>query len=248
MHEQEAIRMRQLEAELESLKAGDPLACSGRSTGSHRSRTGGRGSRSGVHLVADTISVMTDSSEHDADAQSTWSGSLTNSLGSLGFKTGVSRSHKAQTSIERDLMRQLEILQESKQIEVDELKMKLKQREATIDTLERTVQVQGETIAMLREGMDALTMENSQGHSMNRSGSDRLTKPSLSNSGRRRSSRRTEGVGEDSRSGDRTASRQMYHRQQASRSRSPAPTRPPSRRPDYLTSPGAGRRSRSSRR
>ena len=92
-----------------------------------------------------------------SSAQNKWRSSLSDSLKNLGGTRRWGRRPSAiQTSIEQDLMRQLEFLQDENLAMAEEIKLKLRQREAAIETLESTVVLQGQTIQDLRVEIDEL--------------------------------------------------------------------------------------------
>lgn len=112
--------------------------------------------------VFDGISVYPDG-EDDPSAMS-WSTStlFSDTFVSLGMSNwSQQREQRKQTKIERDLMRQLQVLQEDKVRTVSELELKLSQREAAIETLETALIVKDQTVQTIREELDELRFKPS---------------------------------------------------------------------------------------
>ena len=127
-------------------------------------------------ILLDAMSVITDdtaSSSIADDGSENWSASsaISSSFRNMGVGSpwGSARRQIAiQTKIEKDLMRQLEFMQDDKLATEQELKLKLRQREDAIGTLEATVVIQNQTIQNLRVEMDEIRKtyeESNRSHS-----------------------------------------------------------------------------------
>lgn len=111
--------------------------------------------------IPDLMSISTvdtvNSSLVDDNSSQNWSfGNSMMTLPGVGSWGAAKRQAAVQTQIEKDLMRQLEVMQQDKIFTEDDLKMKLRQREAAIETLEGMVMVQAQTIHNLRKKMEEM--------------------------------------------------------------------------------------------
>jgi len=100
-------------------------------------------------------------SKRSKSAASTASSSCANNVGSFIKKCSsmlVDQSDQ-RTEVENDFMNQLGVMEQDKKIAVNELKLKLQQREAAIDTLEKIVTLRDETVFSLREENERLKDE-----------------------------------------------------------------------------------------
>uniref|UniRef100_A0A7S2I0P3 Uncharacterized protein n=1 Tax=Helicotheca tamesis TaxID=374047 RepID=A0A7S2I0P3_9STRA len=100
-------------------------------------------------------------SKRSKSAASTASSSCANNVGSFIKKCSsmlVDQSDQ-RTEVENDFMNQLGVMEQDKKIAVNELKLKLQQREAAIDTLEKVVTLRDETVFSLREENERLKGE-----------------------------------------------------------------------------------------
>jgi hypothetical protein len=114
-------------------------------------------------VIMDGMSVVTSDSNESGNSRS--------GIGSLlpsGLANGLLLRNKEKkiagkhTEIEKNLMRQLEFLQDDSNQTIQELELKLYQREAAIKTLERTVVIKDETILSLRNELDQLRAQTVQ--------------------------------------------------------------------------------------
>jgi len=101
--------------------------------------------------------------------------SLTRSRGSINANVGtfirkcssyLADSNDQRQEIENDFMNQLSVMQQDKKIAIDEMNIKLKQRETAIDTLEKIIALREDTVSSLRDENERLKkdmLENERG-------------------------------------------------------------------------------------
>lgn len=110
--------------------------------------------------IPDIMSIVTDdtvSSSLADDNLQNWSlGNSLRNLGVVGSWRGAKRQAAVQTQIEKDLMRQLEVMQNDKISTEEDLMLKIRQRESAIETLEGMVVIQDQTIQNLRNEMEEM--------------------------------------------------------------------------------------------
>lgn len=105
--------------------------------------------------VSDSVSVLSNRDTAEVSGTSSWSKSsvLSETFGSLS-NWMQQRDDRRQTGIERDLMRQLHVLQEDKVRCIHDLEIKLAQREAAIKTLETALLARDMTVQTLRDELE----------------------------------------------------------------------------------------------